>query len=215
MKRAVVIGLGIFGYHLARTLFENGFEVVAIDKDKDVIQKIRDYCTKAILADGTDQEIMDMIGIGEDDIAIISFGEDLAAATLITLHLRQMKVKNIIVKAPNEDHKMILEKVGATDVFIPEMDMAKKLAKSLTSPNVMDYIPLSDDYMIFELAPPNSFLGKTLAELQLRNRFNLEVIAVRDVIADHIHMVPHADFVIKDGEALLVIGKEKDISKIK
>jgi trk system potassium uptake protein TrkA len=215
MKRAVVIGLGIFGYHLARTLFENGFEVVAIDKDKDVIQKIRDYSTKAILADGTDQEIMDEIGIGEDDIAIISFGEDLAAATLITLHLRQMKVKNIIVKAPNEDHKMILEKVGATDVVIPEMDMAKKLAKSLISPNVMDYIPLSDDYMIFELAPPNSFLGKTLAELHLRNRFNLEVIAVRDVIADHIHMVPPADFVIKDGEALVVIGKEKDIGKIK
>lgn len=215
MKRAVVIGLGIFGYHLARTLFENGFEVVAIDKDKDVIQKIRDYSTKAILADGTDQEIMDEIGIGEDDIAIISFGEDLAAATLITLHLRQMKVKNIIVKAPNEDHKMILEKVGATDVVIPEMDMAKKLAKSLISPNVMDYIPLSDDYMIFELAPPNSFLGKTLAELHLRNRFNLEVIAVRDVIADHIHMVPPADFVIKDGEALVVIGKEKDIGRLK
>lgn len=215
MRRAVVIGLGIFGYHIARTLFENGFEVVAIDKNKDVIQKIRDYSTKAVLADGTDQEIMDEIGIGEDDIAIISFGEDLAAATLITLHLKQMKVKNIIVKAPNEDHKKILEKVGATEVIIPEMDVAKKLAKSLVSPNVMDYIPLSDDYMIFELAPPNSFLGKTLAQLQLRNRFNIEVIAVRDIIADHIHMVPHADFVVKDGEVLVVIGKEKDIGKIK
>ena len=215
MKRAVVIGLGIFGYHIARTLFENGFEVVAIDKNKDVIQKIRDHSTKAVLADGTDQEIMDEIGIGEDDIAIISFGEDLAAATLITLHLKQMKVKNIIVKAPNEDHKLILEKVGATDVIIPEMDVARKLAKSLISPNVMDYIPLSDDYMIFELAPPNSFLGKTLAQLQLRNRFNIEVIAIRDIIADHIHMVPHADFVVKDGEVLVVIGKEKDIGKIK
>jgi len=215
MKRAVVIGLGIFGYHIARTLFENGFEVVAIDKNKDVIQRIRDYSTKAVLADGTDQEIMDEIGIGEDDIAIISFGDDLASATLITLHLKQMKVKNIIVKAPNEDHKLILEKVGATEVIIPEMDVAKKLAKSLISPNVMDYIPLSEDYMIFELAPPNSFLGKTLAQLQLRNRFNIEVIAVRDVIADHIHMVPHADFVVKDGEALVVIGKEKDIGKIK
>lgn len=93
MKRAVVIGLGIFGYHLARTLFENGFEVVAIDKNKDVIQKIRDYSTKAILTDGTDQEIWDDIGLQEDDIAIISFGEDLAAATLITLHLKQKKVK--------------------------------------------------------------------------------------------------------------------------
>lgn len=215
MQRAVVIGLGIFGYHIARTLFENGFDVVAVDKNKEVIQKIRDYSTKAVLADGTDQEIMDEIGIGEDDIAIISFGEDLAAATLITLHLKQMNVKQIIVKAPNEDHKLILEKVGATDVIIPEMDVAKKLAKSLISPNVMDYIPLSEDYMIFELAPPNSFLGKTLAQLQLRNRFNIEVIAVRDVIADHIHMVPHADFVVKDGEALVVIGKEKDIGRLK
>jgi trk system potassium uptake protein TrkA len=215
MKRAVVIGLGIFGYHIARTLFENGFEVVAIDKNKDVIQKIRDYSTKAILADGTDQDIMDEIGISQDDIAIISFGEDLAAATLITLHLKQMNVKNIIVKAPNEDHKKILEKVGATEVIIPEMDVAKKLAKGLISPNVMDYIPLSDDFMIFELAPPTSFLGKTLAELQLRNRFSIEVIAIRDVISDSVHMVPGASFVVKDGEVLVVIGKEKDIKKIK
>ena len=215
MKRAVVIGLGIFGYNIARTLFENGFEVVAIDKNKDIIQKIRDHCTKAVIADGTDQEILDEIGIGEDDIAIISFGEDLAAATLITLHLKQMKVKNIIVKAPNEDHKMILEKVGATDVIIPEKDAGKKLAKSLISPNVMDYIPLSDDYMIFEMAPPNSFLGKTIRELGLRAKYSIEVIAVRDVLSDSVHMVPQADFVIKDGEVLVVIGKESDINKIK
>jgi trk system potassium uptake protein len=215
MRRAVVIGLGIFGYNIARTLFENGFEVVAIDKNKDIIQKIRDYSTKAILADGTDQEIMNEIGIGEDDIAIISFGEDLAAATLITLHLKQMNVKNIIVKAPNEDHKMILEKVGATDVIIPEKDAGKKLAKSLVSPNVMDYIPLSDDYMIFEMAPPNSFLGKTIRELGLRAKYSIEVIAVRDVLSESVHMVPQADFVIKDGEVLVVIGKESDINKIK
>jgi trk system potassium uptake protein TrkA len=215
MKRAVVIGLGIFGYNIARTLFENGFEVVAIDKNKDIIQKIRDHSTKAILADGTDQEIMDEIGIGEDDIAIISFGEDLAAATLITLHLKQMKVKNIIVKAPNEDHKMILEKVGATEVIIPEMDMAKKVAKSLVSPNMMDYIPLSEDYIISEMAPPNSFLGKTIRELGLRAKYSIEVIAVRDVLSESVHMVPQADFVIKDGEVLVVIGKETDINRIK
>ena len=170
MKRAVVIGMGIFGYHLARTLFENGFEVVAIDKQKEAIAQIRDYATKAILSDGTDRDIWDNIGLSEDDIAIISFGEDLAAATLITLHLKQKKVKNIIVKAPNEDHKLILEKIGATDVIIPEMEVARKLAKSLISPNVIDFIPLSEDYMIFELAPPNSFLKKTLAELQNSKR---------------------------------------------
>lgn len=215
MKRAVVIGLGIFGSNIARDLFESGFDVVAIDKNKEAIQKIKNYSTKAVLADGTDKEVMDEIGIHEDDIAIISFGEDLAASTLITLHLRQLKVKNIIVKAPNEEHKLILEKVGATDVIIPEMDVAKKVAKSLISPNVMDYIPLSEDYMILEMAPPNSFLGKTIAELQLRSKYNIEVIAVRDVISGKVHMVPQADFVIKDGEVLVVIGKEEDIQRIK
>ncbi len=215
MKRVVVIGLGIFGSNIARDLFENGFDVIAIDKNKEAIQKIKNYSTKAILADGTDKEVMDEIGMHEDDIAIISFGEDLASSTLITLHLKQLKIKNIIVKAPNEEHKMILEKVGATDVIIPEMDVAKKVAKSIISPNVMDYIPLSEDYMILEMAPPNSFLGKTIAELQLRGKYNIEVIAVRDVVSGNIHMVPQADFIIKDGEVLIVIGKEADIRKIK
>jgi trk system potassium uptake protein len=215
MRRAVVIGLGIFGHHIARDLFENGFEVIAIDKNKEAVQRIRDYSTKAVLADGTDKEVLEQLGIQEDDIAIISFGEDLAASTLITLHLRQMKVKNIIVKAPNDEHKLILEKVGATDVIIPEMDVAKKVAKSLVSPNMMDYIPLSEDYIISEMAPPNSFLGKTIRELELRARFHIEVIAIRDVISDNVHMVPPADFVIKDGEVLVVIGKEAEIRKIK
>jgi trk system potassium uptake protein TrkA len=128
--------------------------------------------------------------------------------------LKQLNVRNIIVKAPNEEHKLILEKVGATEVIIPEKEMARKVAKSLISPNVLDYLPLSDDYMISELAPPNSFLGKTIAELQLRGKYHIEVIAIRDIISDRIHMVPPADFVIKDGEVLVVVGKEKDIQKI-
>jgi len=215
MKRAIVIGLGIFGTNLVSALYEGGFEVIAIDKSKDAVQKVKDCSTKAIVADGIDKEVMEMIGVQQDDVAIISFGEDLAASTLITLHLRQLNVRNIIVKAPNEEHKLILEKVGATEVVIPEKDMARKVAKSLISPNVLDYLPLSDDYMISELAPPNSFLGKTIAELQLRGKYHIEVIAIRDVISDRVQMVPQADFVIKDGEVLIVVGKEKDIQKIK
>ena len=215
MQRVVVIGLGIFGFNIVKNLFENGFDVIAMDKNKEAVQRIKEYATKAILADGMDKEVMDLIGIQEDDVVIISFGEDLAAATLITLHLKQLKVKNIIVKAPNEEHKLILEKVGATEVIIPEKVIADKVAKSLISPNVLDYLPLSDDYMISEMAPPNSFLGKTIAQLQLRSRFHIEVIAIRDVLSDNLHMVPPADFVIKDGEVLVVVGKEKDIQKIK
>ncbi len=215
MKRVIVIGLGIFGSNIAKDLYENGFEVIAIDKNKDAVQKIRDYATKAIVADGIDKEVMELIGIQEDDVAIISFGEDLAASTLIALHLKQMKVKSIIVKAPNEEHKLILEKVGATDVLIPEKEIANKVAKSLISPNVLDYLPLSDDYMLFELAPPNSFIGKSIGELELRGKHHIEVLAVKDIITDKMHMMPRADFVIKDGEILVVVGKEKDIQKVK
>src|SRR4030066_1200837 len=215
MRRVVVIGLGIFGFNIARDLYENGMEVIAIDKNKEIIQKIKDFSTKAVLADGTDKEVMEAIGIQPDDVVIISFGEDLAAATLITLHLREMKVKTIIVKAPNEDHKHVLEKVGATDVIIPEREMADKVAKSLISPNVLDYIPLSEDYTICELVPPSSFMGKTIGELHLRSKYHIEVIAIREMLPDRFTMIPRADFVIKDSDILVVIGKEEDIKKIK
>jgi len=215
MKRVVVIGLGIFGFNIAKDLYENGFEVVAIDKNKEVIQKIKDFSTKAILADGSDREVIESIGIQPDDVVIISFGEDLAASTLITLHLRELKVKNIIVKAPNEDHKHVLEKVGATEVVIPERAMADKVAKSLISPNILDYIPLSENYTISELAPPVSFFGKTIGELHLRSRYHIEVIAVREMLPERLTMVPRAEFVIKDSDILVVIGKEKDIQKIR
>jgi trk system potassium uptake protein len=215
MGRVIVIGLGIFGFNIARDLYENGFEVVAIDKNKEVIQKIRDFSTKAILANGADKEVIESIGIHPDDVVIISFGEDLAASTLITLHLKEMKVKSIIVKAPNEDHKRVLEKVGATEVIIPEKEMADKVARSLISPNVLDYIPLSEGYTICELVPPSSFVGKTMGELRLRSKHHVEVIAVREILPDRLNMVPRADFVVKDSDVLVVIGKEEDIQKIK
>ncbi len=215
MKRVVVVGLGIFGFNIAKDLYENGLEVIAIDKNKEIIQKIKDFSTKAIQADATEKEVLENIGIDPDDVVIISFGEDLAASTLLTLHLIELKVRNIIVKAPNEDHKRILERVGATEVIIPEREMASKVAKSLISPNVLDYIPLSQDYTICEIAPPSSFLGKTIGDLQLRKKHHIGVIASRDVLTDQIQMIPAADFVIKDSDILVVIGKEKDIQKMK
>jgi trk system potassium uptake protein TrkA len=209
------VGLGIFGFNIAKELYENGLEVIAIDKHKETIQKIKDFSTRAILADATDKELLETIGIQEDDVVIVSFGEDLAASTLLTLHLKEFNVKEIIVKAPNEDHKRILEKVGATEVIIPEKEMASKVAKSLISPNVLDYIPLSQDYTISEIAPPSSFLGKTIGDLQLRKKHHIGVIASRDVLTDQIQMIPSADFVIKDSDILVVIGKEQDIQNLK
>ncbi len=215
MKRVVVIGLGIFGFNIVKDLFENGVEVIAIDKNKEMIQKIKEFSTKAILADATDKELLESIGIGEEDIAIVSFGEDLAAATLVTLYLKELKVKKIIVKAPDEDHKRVLEKVGATEVIIPEREMADKIVKSLISPNILDYIPLTEDYTICEIAPPSSFIGKTIGELHLRSKFHIEVIAIKEILPERLRLIPKADFVIKDSDILVVIGKETDIQKIR
>lgn len=215
MKRVVVIGLGIFGFNLAKDLFEAGLEVIAVDKNKELVQKIRDFSTKAVVADATEKEVMEAIGIEENDVIIVSFGEDLAASTILTLHLKEMNVRTIIVKAPNEDHKRILEKVGATEVVIPEREMAAKIARSLISPNVMDYIPLTREYTICEIAPPASFVGKSIAEIQLRKRYNIGLLASRDVLTDQISMIPGGDFVVKDSDILVVIGKEKDIQNLK
>lgn len=214
-KRVVVIGLGIFGFNLVRELHENGVEVIAIDKNKDAVQLVRDISTKAIVADGTDKTVMDTIGLRQTDTVIVSFGDDLAASTLITLHLKQMNVAEIIVKAPNEEHKLILEKVGATEVIIPEKLVANKLVRSIVSPNVLDYIPLGEDYQIYEIAPPSKFYGKSIGELDLRRRFNMNVIAIRDVLTEKVNLVPGPDFVVKQSDILVVMCKEKDMAKVK
>lgn len=214
MKRVVVIGLGIFGSQLARQLYEKGIEVVAIDKNKDVVQRIKDHSTKALLADATDKDVLEAIGIDPGDTVVISFGEDLSASTLLTLYLKEMKIKEIIVKVPNEDYKRILLKVGASEAIIPEREMANKVARSIISPNVLEYLPISEDYTICELAPPPGFIGKSLADLDLRKKHQLQVIAIRDVLSESLQLVPRATSVIKDSDALVVIGREEDIRKV-
>ena len=215
MRRVVVIGLGIFGSQLARQLYESGLEVVAVDKNRDVVQRIKDHSTKAVLADATDKEVLESIGIDAKDTVVISFGEDLSASTLLTLYLKEMKVKEIIVKVPNEDYKRILLKVGASEAIIPEREMANKVARSIISPNVLEYLPISEDYTIVELAPPTTFIGKSLADLDLRKKYNLQVIAIRDVLTNKMQLVPRASAIIKDSDVLVIIGKENDIRKIK
>jgi trk system potassium uptake protein TrkA len=215
MKRVLVIGLGTFGSQLARQLYAKGLEVVAIDKRKDVVQRIRDHSTKAVLADATDREVLESLGIQPGDTVVISFGEDLSASTLLTLYLRELKVEDIIVKVPNEDYKRILLKVGASEAIIPEREMANKLAQTIVSPNVLEYLPISEDYTICELAPPAAFIGKTLSELDLRRRYQLQVVAIRDVLSDSVQLVPRADSTIKDSDVLVIVGREQDIQKVR
>ncbi|MBN2070616.1 MAG: TrkA family potassium uptake protein [Candidatus Krumholzibacteriota bacterium] len=209
-----VIGLGNFGFHVTRTLFEDGQDVMGLDIDEERVMAIRPYSTQAIVGDATQKEMIKTLGLEEMDAVVVGMGGRTEAATLITLYLREIGVKRIIVKATNQDHGKILTAVGATDIIHPEKDIAIKIAKNLSSPDILDFFPMSEDYMIAEIAPVNSFVGKSLAELQLRSKFNINIIGIKELVPENFVLVPAADFVIKHSDILLVTGKRTDIKKL-
>ncbi|RLA94087.1 MAG: TrkA family potassium uptake protein [Deltaproteobacteria bacterium] len=209
-----VIGLGNFGSTVAKALFEAGHDVVVLDRDRDRVQAMQRYATQAVIADATQKEILEELALDKMDAVIVSLGKDLSASVLVTLYLRDLKVKKIVVKIASEDHGRVLDRVGATEIVFPEKDMALRLAQSLISPNILDYLPLSPEYSLLELAPPKEFIGKSLAELRLRSRFGVNVLAVRQIIPERMIINPSADFVIKDSDVLVVLGKREDLDKI-
>lgn len=209
-----VIGLGNFGSTVAKALFEAGHDVVVLDRDRDRVQAMQRYATQAVIADATQKEILEELALDKMDAVIVSLGKDLSASVLVTLYLRDVKVKKIVVKIASEDHGRVLDRVGATEIVFPEKDMALRLAQSLISPNILDYLPLSPEYSLLELAPPKEFIGKSLAELRLRSRFGVNVLAVRQIIPERMVINPSADFVIKDSDVLVVLGKREDLDKI-
>jgi len=214
-KKFTVLGLGSFGFSIAQTLFEEGNDVIALDIDNDLAQRVRPFCSQAIIGDATQKDMLATLGLDEMDAVVIGIGGNTSAATLVTLHVKELGAKRIVVKASNGDHGKILRKVGATQVIFPEIDMAVKVARNLSTPDVLDYFPMTGDYVIAEIAPVEDFVGKSLAELKLRSKYNVNVIGIKEFIPENFVIVPAADFTIKDSDVLLVIGTREDIKKIK
>jgi len=215
MRKFVIIGLGNFGFYLAKSLFEEGREVVGLDREKERVQRLKEFCSYAVVGDATDKSVLESIGIEKGIAVIVSLGNNISASVLVTLYLKDLNVENIYVKIISEDHGRALERIGATEVIFPERDLAKKLAKTLLSPNLIDYIPLTEEYNIFEIAPPKEFIGKTLGEIRLRRKYNINILAVRGVVPEKITMNPDGTFMIKDSDILLGLGKPDDIEKIR
>jgi len=215
MGKFVVIGLGNFGYYLARSLFQEGKDVIGVDRNKDRVQRLHEFCSYAMVGDATDKSILESIGIEKQDTVLVSLGGNISASILVTLYLKDLDIQNIYVKIISEDHGRALEKIGAKEVIFPERDLARKMAKGLTSPNVLDYLPLTEEYDIFEIAPPKEFIGKTLAELRLRSKYHLNILAVKGLVPETITMNPGGAFTVKDSDILIALGKPDDIEKIK
>lgn len=215
MGKFAVIGLGNFGFNVVKTLHESGDEVLGIDRNKERAQRTQGHSSQTIIADATDKSILETAGLQDMNAVVVSLGDNLSASILVTLFLREIGVENIIVKITSEEHGRALEKIGATTLVFPERDTAMKLAKSLSSPNILDYLPLSPDYSIMEVTAPDGFTGKSLGQLELLSSHNVNVIAVREMEPEKMVLNPTMRYQVKDGDILIVLGKRADIEGLK
>ncbi len=214
MSRYAVIGLGRFGSTLARQLYQGGHEVIGIDIKPELVQALRDDVTQAVVVDVREKLKLRALGLKDVDVAIVSVGEHLEASTLAAFYLHELGVK-VVARAVNPDHGRILEAIGVDEVIYPERDMALRLADRLVHPNLLDYVSLGPEYSVMEVAVPGSFLGKTLEDMRIRNRYNIQVVAIRDALTDSINLLPQAGDVLKDSDVLVVLGARGDLEKFR
>lgn len=205
MKSYVVIGLGRFGSKVATELCALGCEVLAIDTRADLVQRISHEVTQAVVADSQDKDVLRALGVRNFDCAIMAIGGNLAAAVMATMNLKELGVPYVVCKALDDTRRRVLEKLGADRVVMPEQENACRLARSLSAPNVLDYIELSQDYGIIEVPAPKAWFGKTLMELNVRAKLGVNIIAVRR--NGNIAVSPSANYRIEDGEILVVLGE--------
>ncbi|MEZ5358612.1 MAG: TrkA family potassium uptake protein [Candidatus Zixiibacteriota bacterium] len=215
MKEFAIIGLGNFGATVARELSMADCKVTAIDLDKSAVQALQDELDIAIIADATERAFLANLEVEKFDCFVVSTGNDPHAAILITLHLKELGARRIVVKAISNDHARILTKVGASEALIPEKLMATRLANSLAGSNLLDFLPLTGEYYVVELHPPQKFVGKTLKQLNVRARYNCQIIAIREGKSGEINPVPDGDYEIGESDILFALGKGEDIDKMK
>jgi len=189
--------------------------VLAIDIDQVKIDEIKDYVSDAVIADAKNKKVLDEFVTASVDAVIISIGQNMEASILAAHYLKERKIRKIIVKAINENHAKILELMGADEVILPEKDIALALSQKLSSANLLEHIPLTSEFSIVEAAAPEDFVGKTLKQIKLRSRFNLLVIAVKDIMQDKFYLMPDAEFRLMPDCLLLIMGRREDIDNFK
>jgi len=215
MKQFAIIGLGNFGYYLAMHLYKKGYEVLAIDKNPKPVQRIKDNVSQAVVADATDIKALESLGLKGIDIAVVCIGSILSNSILATLNLKDIGVNRVLGMAISEAHGRILTKVGASEIFFPEKDLAISLAERLHNPNMLDYLPFVEGYSIIESAPPKRFIGKSLRELDIINRYGIQVVAIKEIVPDRVHFIPTADFIVKDSDILILLGPNDSLDKLR
>jgi len=215
MKSYMVIGMGRFGTEVARQLCALGCEVLAVDTSADLIQQVANDVTHAVVADARDKEVLKALGAKDFDCAVVAIGDDLANSVLATMNVKELGIPKVVCKAHDDTHRQVLLKLGADQVVIPEQENAGRLARSLSSHNVLDYIELSEDYGIIEVPAPKSWQDKSLKELNVRAKLGVNIIAIKS--EGYINVSPSADYIIAVNDVMVVLGDSialKEVQKL-
>jgi len=219
VKQFAVIGAGRFGASVAKTLSEQGCDVILIDNNAERLRALDDLVTQAIELDATDEKALAAAGIAEVDAVVLALGRRMEESILITMLLKEMGIKQVIVKATSEAHYKILTRIGADRIVFPEREMGVKVANSLINPTILDYIEVAPGYNIIETRPPEDIVGKSLEESKARSRYGVDIIALKRMkpvldaagdsrLEEEVTIVPHAHEVINENDTIIVIGRE-------
>lgn len=215
MKTIAVIGISSFGYYMCRYLSAQGVQVLALDNRESRVDSVKDFVYKAIICDATRRSTLEELELDQLDAVIVSLGEHIDTSVLVTLYLKQIGVKQIITKASSEDHQQILEHIGATRVVFPERDMANTLAHQLSSRNLLQYVQLDAEYSVIELPPPTAWLGKSIAELQIRRNWEVQILLIHNSQGTGATVSPDGDYTLHAQDQLVVIGREHALDRLK
>jgi len=211
-KQVVVIGLGRFGSSLARTLSDQGNEVLGLDIDLKRVEFVAEFATQAAQADATDEDALREMGVRDFDIGVVAIGGDIKSSILVTLLLKRLGVKTVISKAQDDLHGEILEKVGADRVVYPERETGVRVAHAISTPNLVDYLEVISGYGIAKLVVPLSFVGKELGQLELRSRYGLTPLILRR--AGELLINPSRSEVLNQGDVLVLSGKDEQLEAL-
>jgi len=218
MKRVGIVGAGRFGTSLAQSLVDRGVEVLILDRSRDVVDHMAGIVAKAMEGDATEEGTLDAAGFRDCDIAVVAVGSDMESSVLATLMLKEMKIPCVIAKAAGDVHGKVLQKVGADRVVYPDRDVAARLARSLVSPSVLDYVEVAEGISVLEIAAPMEFVGKTLGELQIRKKYGVTVLVLRRTQQDEDKqetiVSPDADDTVQLGDTIVIFGLDEKLRRL-
>lgn len=210
-KQFVIIGLGRFGSSIAKTIYNLGHDVLAIDSDEDKIQEIVDNVTHAVQMDATDENALKTLGIRNFDVAVVTIGSNIQSSIMVTLLVKELGVKYIVAKGTSDLQAKVLYKIGADRVILPEQDMGIRVAHNLVASNILDFIELSSEYSMMEIKPLEEWHNKSLKDIKIRADYGINVVAIK--MEHNINVSPSADYVVKNNDVLVALGSSDDFSR--